>query len=137
MTRWTLCALLSAAISSSIFSVAAAQDQTQPRQQAFGRQWGNSYSSQDWNRMYHYPYVYYPQNFWGSDYYRSSQDMYKRYPPEMQVPVYHKQWFNDFPTHRKDPIEEEHHFFPMFWKNSERHTGNKYYSGSHFEADVF
>jgi hypothetical protein len=134
MTRWTLVALLSACVLSSIFSVAAAQDQ---QQQAFGRQWGNSYSSQDWNRMYHYPYVYYPQNFWGSDYYRSSQDMYKRYPPEMQVPVYNKQWFNDFPTHRKDPAVREHQFFPLFRHNSERHTGNKYYAGSHFEADVF
>jgi hypothetical protein len=137
MTRWTLCALLSAAFLSFSFSVAAAQDQIQPQQQAFGRQWGNSYSTQDWNRMYHYPYVYYPQNFWGSDYYRSSQDMYKRYPPEMQVPVYNKQWFNDFPTHRRDPSMMEHQFSPMFNKNSERHTGNRYYSGSHFEADVF
>jgi hypothetical protein len=139
MIRWTLCALLSAALLSSIFSVAAAQDQIQTqvqKQQAFGRQWGNSYSSQDWNRMYHYPYVYYPQNFWGSDYYRSSQNMYNRYPPEMQIPVYNKQWQNDYPTYRKDPIVEEHQFFPMF-KHGERHTGERYYRGNHFEADVF
>ena len=47
--------------------------------------------------MYHYPYVYYPQNFWGPDYYRSSGNMYYRYPPEMQTPVYNRQWHNEFP----------------------------------------
>jgi hypothetical protein len=66
-------------------------------QQAFGRQWGGSYSTQDWNRLYHYPYVYYPQNFWASEYYRSSNDLYYRYPPEMRVPVYNKQWMNMYP----------------------------------------
>jgi hypothetical protein len=139
MTCWTLRVLLSAALLSSISVMAGAQEQAPPQsQQAFGRQWGNSYSNQDWNRMYHYPYDYYPQNFWGSDYYRSSQDMYKRYPPEMQIPVYNKQWFNEYPTHRKDPDISEHQFFPMFRKHSERHIGgNRYYSGSHFEADVF
>ena len=43
-------------------------------QQAFDRQWGGGYTPQDWTRFYHYPYVYYPQNFWGSDYYRSSEN---------------------------------------------------------------
>ena len=71
-------------------------------QQAYGRQWGHTYSAQDWNRLYHYPYVYYPQNFWGNDYYRSSDDMYYRYPPEMRIPVYNKQWENFYPQHQKD-----------------------------------
>ena len=75
-------------------------------QQAYGRQWGNTYSTQDWNRLYHYPYVYYPQNFWGNDYYRSSESMYYRYPPEMRIPVYNKQWQNFYPQHREDPANQ-------------------------------
>ena len=82
-------------------------------QQAFDRQWGHTYSTQDWNRLYHYPYVYYPQNFWGADYYRSSENMYYRYPPEMRIPVYNLQWHNEYPQPRR------------------------YYQGHHFNLDVF
>ena len=82
-------------------------------QQAFNEQWGQTYSTQDWNRLYHYPYVYYPQNFWGPDYYRSSANMYNRYPPEMQIPVYNRQWHNEYPEDRR------------------------YYEGHHFNLDVF
>jgi hypothetical protein len=82
-------------------------------QQAYGRQWGYSYSTQDWNRFYHYPYVYYPQNFYGDDYYRSSESLYYRYPSEMRVPVYNKQWHNYYPE------------------------GNLWHSGHHFVLDVF
>jgi hypothetical protein len=82
-------------------------------QQAFGRQWGGSYSTQDWNRLYHYPYVYYPQNFWSSEYYQSSNDLYYRYPPEMRVPVYNKQWMNMYPE------------------------GQLYHGGHHFILDTF
>ena len=85
----------------------------QAQQQAFGRQWGSSYSTQDWNRLYHYPYVYYPQNFWSSEYYQSSNDLYFRYPPEMRVPVYNKQWMNMYPE------------------------GALYHSGHHFILDTF
>ena len=70
-------------------------------EQAFGRQWGQTYSTQDWNRLYHYPYVYYPQNFWGPDYYRSSENMYFRYPPEMQIPVYNRAWHSEYPQPRR------------------------------------
>jgi hypothetical protein len=77
-------------------------------QQAFGRQWGKTYSSQDWNRFYHYPYVYYPQNFWGQDYYRSSESLYYRYPPEMRIPVYNRQWQNYYPQDRR--YHSGHHF---------------------------
>jgi hypothetical protein len=66
-------------------------------QEAYGRQWAYSYSTQDWDRFYHYPYVYYPQNFWGDDYYRSSESLYYRYPPEMRIPVYNRQWHNEYP----------------------------------------
>ena len=68
---------------------------------AFGRQWGNTYGVQDWERFYHYPFVYYPQNFWGNEYYRSSNSLYYRYPPEMQIPVYNKQWHNFYPAGAK------------------------------------
>jgi hypothetical protein len=77
-------------------------------EQAYGRQWGRTYSTQDWNRLYHYPYVYYPQNFWGTDYYRSSENMYFRYPPEMRIPVYNLQWQNYYPQPRR--YQEGHHF---------------------------
>jgi hypothetical protein len=43
----------------------------------------------------------YPQNFWGNEYYRSSEDLYFRYPPEMRVPVYNKQWQNYYPEARR------------------------------------
>jgi len=77
-------------------------------QQAFGRQWGHSYNTRDWNRFYHYPYVFYPQNFWSADYYRSSESLYFRYPPEMRVPVYNKKWHNEYPQARK--YHSGHHF---------------------------
>jgi hypothetical protein len=82
-------------------------------QQAYGLQWGRTYTTQDWNRFYHYPYVYYPQNFWGSDYYRSAESLYFRYPPEMRVPVYNREWQNEYPQDRR------------------------YHSGYHFIMDVF
>ncbi len=70
-------------------------------QQAFGRQWGQTYGTRDWERFYHYPFVYYPQNFWGGEYYRSSEDLYYRYPQEMRIPVYNKAWQNDYPQQRR------------------------------------
>jgi len=60
MLRRTLVILLCAATMLVVLGMAEAQ-----AQQAFGRQWGRSYTTQDWNRLYHYPYVWYPQNFWG------------------------------------------------------------------------
>jgi hypothetical protein len=130
MIRRTMFALLCAVAASVIFSVTNVQ-----AQEAFDRQWGRTYNTQDWNRMYHYPYVYYPQNYWGPDYYRSSEDMYHRYPQEMRTPVYNKQWESFYAEHRKDPAGSENHFFPMC--NGERHTGIRWYSGHHFNADVF
>jgi hypothetical protein len=108
MNRRTIVVLLAAAALVALISVSDAQ-----AQQAFGRQWGRTYSTQDWNRFYHYPYVYYPQNFWGADYYRSSEDLYYRYPPEMQIPVYNNRWQNFYPEPRR------------------------YHSGHHFELDIF
>ena len=82
-------------------------------QQAFGRRWGHGYRTQDWERFYHYPYVYYPANFYSSEYYRSSDSLYHRYPPEMQIPVYNNMWHNYYPE------------------------GRKYHYGNHFSLDVF
>jgi hypothetical protein len=108
MLRRTLFALACA-----LFVGAFAWPEKAHAQQAFGRQWGGSYSTQDWNRLYHYPYVYYPQNFWSNEYYKSSNDLYHRYPPEMRVPVYNKQWHNMYPE------------------------GALYHSGAHFNLDTF
>ncbi len=96
MIRRTILALCCAAA----FACLAGQ-QAHAQDQAFNRSWGNTYGTQDWERFYHYPYVYYPQNFWGSEYYRSSNSLYYRYPPEMQIPVYNKQWHNFYPTGAK------------------------------------
>ena len=82
-------------------------------QQAYGRAWGHTYTTLDWARFYHYPYVYYPQNFWGNEYYRSADSLYHRYPPEMRIPVYNRHWFNYYPSARK------------------------FHNGSHFVLDVF
>jgi hypothetical protein len=131
MIRRILFVLCCAATLLAVFGVSDANAQ----QQAFDRQWGNTYSTQDWSRMYHYPYVYYPQNFWGNDYYRSSESMYYRYPAEMRIPVYNKQWQNFYPQHRLDSAAKESQIFPFV--NSERHTGMRYYGGHHFVADVF
>jgi hypothetical protein len=108
MIRRTVLLLL---LATAVMALLGASDAN--AQQAYGRQWGGTYSTQDWNRLYHYPYVYYPQNFWGTDYYRSSNDMMYRYPPEMQIPVYNKQWHNEYPQNQR------------------------YYQGHHFLLDVF
>ena len=95
MIRRTMLALTCATVLGAILSAGEVQ-----AQQAFGRQWGNTYSTQDWNRFYHYPYVYYPHNYWSAEYYRSSNDLYHRYPQEMRIPVYNKQWHNPYPEGR-------------------------------------
>lgn len=77
-------------------------------QQAYGQNWASTYTTQDWNRFYHYPYVYYPQNYWGSEYYRSADSLYYRYPPEMRIPVYNRKWHNYYPNRRK--FHSGHHF---------------------------
>lgn len=106
MSRTILAALICAAGLSLGTNSATAE-------QAYGRQWGRTYNTQDWNRFYHYPYVYYPQNFYGSDYFRSAEDMYYRYPQEMRIPVYNTRWHNEYPQARK------------------------YHSGHHFILDIF
>ncbi|TWT86860.1 hypothetical protein Mal64_36900 [Pseudobythopirellula maris] len=94
-------------------ALGATADTADAQQQAYGRAWGGTAASQDWNRFYHYPYVYYPQNYWGSEYFRSADSLYHRYPPEMRIPVYNKRWHNYYPA------------------------GRRYHSGHHFVLDVF
>lgn len=72
-----------------------------PQAMAYGQQWGGAASDRDCSRFYHYPYVFYPQNFKGNDYFKSSDSMYYRYPPEMQIPVYNKGWHNYYPSPRR------------------------------------
>ena len=109
MIRRTIIILLCAAA----FCISLSASDAQADQRAYGRAWGNAYGTQDWNRFYHYPYVYYPQNFWGSEYYRSAESLYYRYPPEMRIPVYNKKWHNYYPE------------------------GRRYHSGHQFILDVF
>ncbi len=108
MIRRTMLGLLAATALVTLLTVSDAR-----AEQALGRQWGRTYTTQDWNRFYHYPYVYYPQNYWGTDYYRSAEDLYFRYPPEMRIPVYNYRWQNFYPEARQ------------------------YHSGHHFILDVF
>jgi hypothetical protein len=112
MTRHFVAALALAA-GALICGATAAEAQQFPGQQAYGRQWGYSAATPDWNRFYHYPYVWYPQNYYADAYYQSANDLYYRYPQEMRVPVYNRQWQNDYPKSRR------------------------YYQGHHFHLDVF
>jgi hypothetical protein len=105
--------MLVALACASVISVFLAGADAHAQQRAYGRVWGGAYGGRDWERFYHYPYVFYPQNFWGNEYYRSDESLYFRYPPEMRVPVYNRQW---------------HNFYP---------TGERYHYGHHFMLDVF
>ena len=101
MVRRMIPAFICAAMLLSVCASANAE-------QAFGRNWGSAAGSQDWERFYHYPYVYYPQNFYGSEYFRSRNSLYHRYPQEMRIPVYNRNWHNYYPTPR--PYHQGHHF---------------------------
>jgi hypothetical protein len=83
-----------------------------PKPMGYGPMWPAT-GNRDCARFYHYPYVFYPQNFYGSEYFRSSDSMYYRYPAEMQIPVYNRNWHNYYPSERR------------------------YHSGHHFLTDVF
>lgn len=102
MLRRMIPAFICAAMLVSICSQADAEER------AFGRNWGNTVGGQDWNRFYHYPYVYYPHNFHGSEHNRSSNSLYHRYPQEMRIPVYNRNWHNYYPNPR--PFHHGHHF---------------------------
>ncbi len=86
----------------TVLYFACASSEAAAQQQAYGRQWGRTYSIEDWNRYYHYPYKYYPQNYQSQDYYRAMSNPGQQYPKEMQIPAqYDKSWQNYFPVPRK------------------------------------
>ncbi len=89
-------------------SLVGMTDNVSAEQHAYGQNWGGQAGTRDWNRFYHYPYVYYPQNFYGQEYFRSSDSMYHRYPSEMRIPVYNKKWHNYYPSSRR--FHSGHHF---------------------------
>jgi hypothetical protein len=88
--------------------LSALANTAQAEQRAYGQAWGGQNGYTDWNRFYHYPYVYYPQNFWSQEYYRSGDSLYHRYVPEMRIPVYNRKWHNEYPSHRR--FHSGHHF---------------------------
>ena len=100
------------AICTAMLGICLTSD-AQAQERAYGRAWGSAYSHYNWDRFYHYPYVYYPQNYWGQEYYRSYESLYHRYPQEMRVPAYNTQWHNFYPQQRR------------------------YHWGHHFRLDVF
>ncbi len=102
MIRKFLCAALAAV------AIGLVTGERAEAQNAYGRAYSGTYTDTDWNRFYHYPYVYYPQNYWGSEYYRSADSLYHRYPAEMRIPVYNKRWHNYYPSPRK--FHSGHHF---------------------------
>lgn len=109
MIRRTVLALLCAVVICTSLSAGGARAD----ERAYGQVWGNTYNLHDYERFYHYPYVYYPQNYWGNEYYRSADSLYYRYPPEMRIPVYNRRWQNYYPEARR------------------------YHYGHHFELDIF
>lgn len=87
----------------AVFTVACLM-QTQSanaQQRAYGQTWGAKDGAQNMSRFYHYPYVTYPQNYWGDAAYRSADSMYYRYRPEARIPVYNKSWHNYYPSSRR------------------------------------
>ncbi len=60
-----------------------------------------TYGWGDMDRFYHYPYVTYPQNYWGNEYFRSNGSLYYRYPQEARIPVYNRSWHNYYPSSRR------------------------------------
>jgi hypothetical protein len=91
----TLCLLAVAVI------IAASPQTAEAQNKAYGAQWGAQNSAGNMERFYHYPYVTYPHNYYGNNYMRSADSMYYRYPKEMRIPVYNKDWHNYYPSGRR------------------------------------
>ena len=70
--------LFAGAVLSALLIVTVGQSQSAQAQEgrAFGQAWGNNKGAQNYDRFYHYPYVTYPQNYWGSAAYRSADSLY-------------------------------------------------------------
>lgn len=91
-----------------IAGIATLAQAASAQQQAYGTNWGQQSSYVNFDKFYHYPYVTYPQNYWGNQYYRSADSLYYRYPPEMRIPVYNRHWHNYYPSSRR--YHWGHHF---------------------------
>ena len=74
--------ILIAGICAIAFAMVNQADFADAQQRGFGGSWGQQNSAVNYNKFYHYPYVTYPQNYWGNSYYRSADSLYYRYPPE-------------------------------------------------------
>ena len=94
MLRRTIFAALVALAAAAITGTGTSQVQAAPPGQPT-----------NWQRFYHYPYVYYPQTFSPPV---EFDHMYYRYPQERQIPVYNKQWYNFYPTEK--PYHKGHHY---------------------------
>jgi len=100
--------LLITGICTIAFAMVNQAEIAEAQQRAFGASWGQQNSAVNYNKFYHYPYVTYPQNYWGNGYYRSADSLYYRYPPEMRIPVYNRNWQNYYPSSRR--YHWGHHF---------------------------
>ena len=94
MTKRTVLNSLFLAAVLTVFSLTASDAQAAGRGQPA-----------NWGRFYHYPYVYYPQNFQRQ---RPYDHLYYKYPEQMRIPVYNKNWYNFYPSKR--PYHSGHHF---------------------------
>jgi hypothetical protein len=59
----------------------------------------------DWQRFYHYPYVYYPHSFQKP---RVNNSLYYKYQPSQRIPVYNRNWYNFYPSEK--PYHSGHHY---------------------------
>ena len=96
--------MLALAMGVAFVAISASQAEAQDYRVAgtYGHQASNL------TRFYHYPYVTYPHNYWGNEYFRSNGNMYYRYPAEMRIPVYNRGWHNYYPNSRR--YHWGHHF---------------------------
>lgn len=81
--------------------LAAAWCEKASAQQPVGVRSSANYNAQSWERFFHYPYVYYNQNFRPMENYKSTDDLYYRYRRDMQVPAYNPYWQNYYPVPRR------------------------------------
>ncbi len=101
----------------------AQQNAPVPQQNANTAVYGQ-YGSLNMERFYHYPYVTYPHNYWGREYFRSNGSMYHRYPAEMRIPVYRRGVANLHSRHRSTTLN----YYP---------SARRYHWGHQFILDVF
>ena len=99
-------------------------------------------SGTDWNQMYHYPYVYYPQNSHITPQFKGFDHPYHRYPDQMRIPEYNHLWASQHSGFKAPhyPYKERIWLrFPAYIKNwiNFYPKGRKYHKAHHFILDVF